>query len=212
MKRFLTTISLVAATAAAASGAATPKPVHASALHARPVVPHVVILKYRVAPADEYFGRLKMSILGIRNTIRDMGLRADADPAHATAMLGTVTLTEDAMHDWEAKYPHDTWIPPAIFSLERLYAKVDSDEARDRAKAVMVWLVHDYPTSGPGKMGRSELAHNLVGVKPPVPVEAAAGPSAPPAVAAPALAPAATPAPAAVLASPAPAPPAPAPN
>ena len=62
--------------------------------------------------------------------------------------------------------PRDTWIPPAILSLERLYAKVDSDEARAHAKSVMAWLVRDYPSSAPGKIGRRELAENRVGVKP----------------------------------------------
>jgi hypothetical protein len=158
VKRFLTVASLVALSAAAAS-AATPEP-------APPVVPHVVILKYKVAPADEYFGKLKLSILGIRNTIKDMGLKADADPGHAAAVvMGAISLTEDALHDWEKKYPQDSWIPAAILSLERLYAKVDSDAARAKAKFVMVWLVHDYPKSAPGKIGSKELADHVVGVK-----------------------------------------------
>jgi hypothetical protein len=173
VKRFLTVVSLVALSASAASAAATPKPHPVRAPAAKPVIPHVVFLKYKVAPADEYFGRLKLSILGIRNTIRDMGMKADADPARAVAVvMGSVGLTEDAMRDWEKKYPQDTWIPPAILSLERLYAKVDSDDARSHAKAAMVWLVHDYPKSAPAKIGQKELASNLVGVKP------AAAPSA----------------------------------
>lgn len=173
MKRFLTVASLVAFSTSAANAAPTPRP-HAAA--AKPVVPHVVFLKYRVAPADEYFGRLKLSILGIRNTIKDMGLKADADPAHAAnSVMGSVALTEDAMHDWERKYPQDSWIPPAILSLERLYAKVDSDAARARAKLVMVWLVHDYPKSAPAKIGRKELAENLVGIKPAAATSTVAG-------------------------------------
>jgi hypothetical protein len=166
VKRFLTVASLVAFSASAASAQSTPTPA-VKAAAAKPVIPHVKFLKYRVAPADEYFGRLKLSILGIRNTIKDVGLKADADQTHAVAIvMGSVALTEDAMHDWEKKYPRDTWIPPAILSLERLYAKVDSDEARKHAKRVMAWLVHDYPSSAPGKLGRKELAENRVGVKP----------------------------------------------
>jgi hypothetical protein len=165
VKRFLTVVSLVAFSASAASAAPTPSPAQAKTAP-KPVVPHVTYLKFRVAPADEYFGRLKLSILGIRNTIKDAGLKADADPPHATSVLGAMAMTEDAMHDWEKKYPADTWIPPAIFSLERLYAKIDSDVARAHAKLVMVWLVHDYPKSAPAKIGKKELAGNLVGVKP----------------------------------------------
>jgi hypothetical protein len=170
VKHFAIVAALVTFSASAASAAATPTPAPAK----KPVVPHVVFLKFKVAPADEYFGRLKLSILGIRNTIKDMGLKADADPVHAvSSVMGSVTLTEDAMRDWERKYPADTWIPPAILSLERLYAKVDSDEARAHAKAVMVWLVRDYPRSAPAKIGQKELGLHLVGVK------SAVAPSAP---------------------------------
>jgi hypothetical protein len=169
VKHFLATVSLVALSASAVSAAGTPAPNP----HAKPVVPHVVFLKYRVAPADEYFGRLKLSILGIRNTIKDMGLKADADSSHAAnVVMGSVGLTEDAIRDWEKKYPKDTWIPATIFSLERLYAKVDSDDARMHAKVTMAWLVRDYPASPPAKIGKKELAENLVGAKP-APVQSA---------------------------------------
>lgn len=197
MKRLLTVVSLVAFSASAARAAGTPiavalrapvahkssrapvahkasrAPVAHKASRAKPAIPKVVFLKYKVAPADEYFGRLKLSILGIRNTIRDMGYKVDANPEHKMA-LNAVALTEDAMHDWEAKYPKDSWIPPAILSLERLYAKVDSDEARAHAKFAMVWLVRDYPATAPGKTGKKELADHLVGVKA-VPVADVAG-------------------------------------
>jgi hypothetical protein len=174
VKHFLTVVSLLALSASAAGATGTPKPAVTKTPSAKPVVPHVVFLKYKVAPADEYFGRLKLSILGIRNTIKDMGLKADADPAHAAgSVMGAVALCEDAMRDWEKKYPADTWIPPAILSLERLYAKVDTDEGRAHAKFVMVWLVHDYPKSAPAKVGRKELADNLVGMKP-APAQSAA--------------------------------------
>ena len=168
VKRFFIGVALIALSASAAFAEATPQP-HAAATHPS-VAPHVVILHYAVAPADEYFGRLKMSILGIRNTIRDMGLKADADPEHASdRVLGSMNLCEDAMHDWEKKYPHDSWIPAAIFSLERLYAKIDSDAARAKAKIVMLWLVHDYPASSQAKIGKRELASNSVGAKPATP-------------------------------------------
>lgn len=41
-----------------------------------------------LAPADEYFGRMRMSILGSR-----------------------LALVDDALRDWRAHYPRDTWLP-----------------------------------------------------------------------------------------------------
>ena len=182
MKRLVLSIGLVALSVSSVCAAPLASPTPASPWlkkhPAKPIVPHVVFLKFAVAPADEYFGRLKLSILGIRNTIKDAGLKADADPAHAASLMGGIAMTEDAMHDWEKKYPHDSWIPTAIFTLERFYAKVDTDDARSHAKFAMNWLVHDYPETAVAKTGRKELQSNLVGVKPApavVPSDALAG-------------------------------------
>lgn len=164
MKRLLVAASLAAVTTTAFATAApvsTPK-------HAPPAARKAVAktMKFTGAPADEYFGRLKLSILGIRNTIKDLGLKCDNDPAHGPGIMGSVALTEDAIHDWEHKYPKDSWIPKTIFALERLYAKVDDDGARDHAKKTMAWLVHDFPRNNWAVVGQRELAQNLVGVKP----------------------------------------------
>jgi hypothetical protein len=156
MKRLLASVSLVALCASTATAAPTPAPSKPAPAGAQ----------FAVAPADEYFGRLKMSILGVRNTIKDLGFAADADTTHAEKIMGSATLTEDAIHDWEHKYPHDTWIPGSLFALERLYAKVDSDVARAKCKMVMAWLVHDFPKSKFAATGRQELALHQVGVKP----------------------------------------------
>ncbi len=163
VKLFLT-VALIACVAAPATAQPAPPP----AVH------------YSVAPADEYFGRLKLSILGVRNTLRDLGRRADADPANAGTVLGPAGLTADAIRDWERKYPADSWVPKSILALERLYAKVDSDEGRALTVAAMAWLVRDYPASPEGRLGRNELASGLVGVKPsPPPSPAPLLPSAP---------------------------------
>jgi hypothetical protein len=144
---------------------ANPTAPHAHAA-SKPIIPVVHVLSYKVAPADEYFGRLKMSILGIRNVIKDDALKIDADPTQGPNVINSMAMTEDALHDWESKYPQDTWLPHSLFTLERLYAKIDSDVARAKAKATMAWLVHDFPRSPQAKVGRVELAENRVGVKP----------------------------------------------
>lgn len=169
MKRLLACCSLLSLCSGTALAQPTASPQPKAAVHAT---------RFKVAPADEYFGRLKLSILGIRNTIRDLGYKA-GDPTQAQSLVATISFTEDAMHDWETKYPQDSWIPGALFNLERLYAKIDSDQARAKAKAVMLWLVHDYPRSAFAITCKKELAANQVGVKPPPPpVVTAADPAA----------------------------------
>ena len=149
MKRILATVSLVAAATTAAVPSTSPAPSGAAhktaAAHAKPV--KVAAAKCKVAPADEYFGKLKMSILGIRNTIKDQGLRVDVDPDKAPTTLNAIALTEDAMRDWQKKYPCDSWIPGTIYALEHFYLKIHTNDGVKHVHAAFAWLRHDYPKS-----------------------------------------------------------------
>lgn len=132
----------------------------------------------KIAPADEYFGRLKMSILGIANTIKDQTLRFDRRPEEMESEMSTIGFAVDAIHDWEHKYPTDPWIAKSLFYLERFYNRIPTDAGRAQAKATMTWLVHDFPKTWYGKVGKREIAEGKVGAVPPPNVVQ----SAPPAV------------------------------
>ena len=141
MKRLIACVSLVAAaTTAASSNPAHPPP-------KKPAVVAAKSAKCKVAPADEYFGKLKMSILGIRNTIKDQGLKVDVYPDKADSTLNAIALTEDAIHDWEHKYPCDSWLPGTIYSLEHFYGKLHTSDGIKHVHATFAWLRHDYPKS-----------------------------------------------------------------
>jgi len=64
-----------------------------------------------LAPADQYFGRLKMSVLGIRNELNALEQRAQSGDRNVAAMSGKLAFVDDAMRDWRAHYPRDTWLP-----------------------------------------------------------------------------------------------------
>jgi len=159
VKRLLACLSLAALATTSASASPSPAPKKPAA----PASKHVAVKRPVPAPADEYFGKLKLSILGIRNTIKDVGANIDVDASRAPGLMSKADFTEDAIHDWERHYPTDTWLPKTIFALERMYAKIDSDDGRRRSMAAMLWLVHDYPNSWYGKTGRTELAQHRVG-------------------------------------------------
>ena len=166
MKRLIACVSLVAAATTAAvpstapilaapkaavKAAATPGTAHKSVAKAAP--------KCRVAPADEYFGKLKMSILGIRNTIKDQGLKIDVDPGAAPSTSNAIALTEDAIRDWQHKYPCDTWLPGTLFALERFYLKIHTADGVKHVHATFAWLRHDYPKSKVVQVARNEDGH-----------------------------------------------------
>ncbi|HTD37134.1 MAG TPA: hypothetical protein VK669_06455 [Candidatus Limnocylindrales bacterium] len=120
------------------------------------------------APADEYFGRLQMSVLGVRNKVKDLGLDADFHPEHDKAVLGSAIWVEDAMRDWAKKYPFDKWLPRYAYALEQMYEHIPGDEAHRRAVKQISYLTAYFPQTVYGKVGRAKLA---MGVPTPDPSE-----------------------------------------
>jgi hypothetical protein len=100
-----------------------------------------------LAPADRYFGRLKMSILGVRNSLKDLASRADAHPEDAEHIFDKAVLVEDALRDWHAHFPRDPWLPKFAYSLAQLYGKLDYDDARVRRNDTLDWLIATFPES-----------------------------------------------------------------
>lgn len=128
----------------------------------------------KVAPADEYFGRMKMSVLEISNHIRDTDARVGFDPEHASRYYGMLALTQDAFEDWARKYPRDSWIPERAYKLSHLFWKMhraDADRMAGRDRSLLFRL---FPRSRFAVIARTESAAK---VAPAVPAaQADAGP------------------------------------
>ncbi len=100
-----------------------------------------------LAPADRYFGRLKMSILGRAQPAQGPLGAADAQPDEAEHVYDKAVLVEDALHDWQKHFPRDPWIPKYSYALAQLYGKVATDDARVRRNDTLDWLIATYPSS-----------------------------------------------------------------
>ncbi|HXN09241.1 MAG TPA: hypothetical protein VN860_06230, partial [Candidatus Acidoferrales bacterium] len=66
------------------------------------------------APADEYFGKMKLSFLGINNTFRDQAVRA-GDHTVDGSVISRVELANDSLRDWRRKYPLDPQLARSLF-------------------------------------------------------------------------------------------------
>jgi hypothetical protein len=64
-----------------------------------------------LAPADEYFGRLKMSVLGIRNELNTLERRVAGGDRNVASLSGKLAMVDDAINDWRVHYPRDNWLP-----------------------------------------------------------------------------------------------------
>jgi hypothetical protein len=100
----------------------------------------------RLAPADEYFGRMKMSVLEIRNRLNDLDRRSNSStPDQKTNILHDAGLTENALKDWEHKYPGDPWLSKDIASLARIHVhlRAPSDQwLQNRYRHYRTLLAH----------------------------------------------------------------------
>jgi hypothetical protein len=192
LKRLIACVSLVVAATTAAVPATT-SPAAKAAPKAAPNAAHAATKpvakaapKCKVAPADEYFGKLKMSILGIRNTIRDQGLKVDYEPAKAETTFNAMALTEDAIHDWQRKYPCDGWLPGTVFALEHYWTKIHTADGVKHVHATFAWLRRDWSKNKMVAVAQREDASASIAA----PIAVAPGGAAPTAAPAPAGGPA----------------------
>lgn len=154
-------VSLLAVLAAASTLPAT-----ATKHSAKHPANHAPVHKYNVtvvhvAPADEYFGRLKMSILGIRNQLRDLDMKLRYTPEKSEDVIGSAAMVEDAIHDWEHKYPADPWLAKDVYELTALYARIDTDHGHLVASHAMHWLLGRYGKTAYAAQAKSEFATTL---------------------------------------------------
>jgi hypothetical protein len=133
-----------------------------------------------LAPADEYFGHYKLSVLGIANTIRDAGSRLDAGTDPRSMLNGPLSFVTDAIKDWESQYPADPWISKDLLALETVYLRVPTDEGFRLATQTESWLVADYTSSDSASNGRTELAANRIPYMPQQIPQVAQAPAPPP--------------------------------
>jgi hypothetical protein len=115
---------------------------------------------HQSAPGDEYFGRLKMSYLGIDNTAHDVAIEAGAystDPALVTRL----SFAADALHAWAQRYPGDPQLPRSYFLMIRALRKVYVRQDQQLAWTYMQHVVRAYPASYFARLLHADLSRGF---------------------------------------------------
>ncbi len=99
----------------------------------------------RTAPADEYFGNLKFSPLGVRNEV--IRINKYLDKGWGYRMEGDSLQVENAVVDWQKQYPHDRTLPSTLLDTYRLLERVETDKTKSAAAAVKTTLLVQYADS-----------------------------------------------------------------
>lgn len=109
------------------------------------------------APGDEYFGRMKLSYLGINNTYKDGAISAGAyttDPK----LIAKLDFATDALRRWAAKYPNDPDLPRSYFLGVQVLRKVYTQPEQQTMWQFMQILVTKYPNTYFGKTTKASIA------------------------------------------------------
>jgi hypothetical protein len=160
----VTVLLLGSAPGSKPAAAATPKPVP-SASKKKDVCgatkskwAHIQCEQFNAsAPGDEYFGRMKMSYLGIDNTYKDGAVSAGAyttDP-HLISKLDFAT---EALRRWAQKYPQDPQLARSYFLGIQVLRKIYTQGEQQTAWEFMQLLVTRYGKTYFGKVMKASLA------------------------------------------------------
>jgi hypothetical protein len=118
----------------------------------------------KLAPVDEYFGRMKLSPLGINNTIHDTSEHVKYDQANAGRYYQGLEWAEDALHDWARKYPQDTWLPGRAYFMSHVFWQMHTAEADAAADRCRQLLFTQFPKSRWTAMAKSETKDKIAPV------------------------------------------------
>ena len=197
------TVTLGLVLVAATFGAAAPKPA-STPKSASP--PHAA--NTADAPADEYFGPFKYSAISVRMKINALGRSYHERWADDASIVHDALLVESSFRAWAEKYPKDRWLAPTAYHLAQLYQDVQTQDARNHARAMYEYLVKNWPASKEAHSARLRLKQGFPALhteSPVSPTPSPYGPASPVPGTSPAPSPApSTPAPSPAAASPQP--------
>lgn len=109
------------------------------------------------APGDEYFGRMKMSYLGIDNTYKDGAISAGAyttDPK----LISKLDFATEALRNWASKYPNDPQLARSYFLGVQVLRKVYTQPEQQTTWQFIEILVTKYGNTYFGKVMKASLA------------------------------------------------------
>lgn len=112
------------------------------------------------APGDEYFGRMKMSYLGINNTFHDESIRA-GDYTTDSGIINKVNFADEALEQWAHRYPNDPQLARSYFLAIKMYKKIYTRPAQQKAWDYMHVLTTRFGSTYFGKLEKTDLSRGF---------------------------------------------------
>ena len=109
------------------------------------------------APGDEYFGRMKLSYLGIDNTYKDGSISA-GDYTTDQHLISKIDFATEALRRWAAKYPNDPQLARSYYLGVLVMRKVYTQPEQQTSWEFTQLLVKKYPNTYFGKTAKASMA------------------------------------------------------
>ncbi len=103
----------------------------------------------RSHPADEYFGRLGFSILGIENQLKHVNYMLDYN--YGDRESGETVPVAEAIDDMHKVYPRDRDLPMLLYWGYTTLGRMDNAESKEAAKRLRAFLTVEYQDSPEAK-------------------------------------------------------------
>ena len=112
------------------------------------------------APADSYFGRMKLSYIGINNTFRD-AMRMSGDSTTSSSIVNRVEQADEALRDFATRFPRDSALAQSYFLASRAHKKIWIQHNQERAAVYLKLLVSKYGTTYFGRLTKKDIAGGI---------------------------------------------------
>jgi len=107
-------------------------------------MPHDAYLS-TLAPADEYFGKMRMSILGIENELKHINYMLDYN--YGNRESGAAVLVADSIDDMHKVYPRDRDLPMLLYWCYSTLARMTDAPSQQSAAHLRAILTVEYQDS-----------------------------------------------------------------
>jgi hypothetical protein len=117
---------------------------------------------HKQAPADEYFGEQRLSVLGIRSIIAAMNIEGTS-PLALPMQLERIEGVRSAFAEMIERYPDEGWLPSEMLAFAKFLMSKRQPFADALAAGYLRYVSMRFPASAEGKTAATLLAtYNLL--------------------------------------------------
>jgi hypothetical protein len=131
------------------------KAVHAA--QPSPSAPNISSL----APADEYFGRQRISVVRIHHQVFALKDDLHHQRRRPDAIQHEADSIGDAYFDWANRFPQDRWLPRMGWELATLYEELPGYAAQGGALAMLAFIEQHYGDTPSGRASAQDLLRGV---------------------------------------------------